>query len=164
MTKQKQGYKRIMGEIPNDVYNKITWYNKIGSFSLNVSRAIEICLTERVKEIEEEAIDYVKKNGGIVRGSDKDYNNAVEGIKTGLSAYEVYEIAISDMHTHPNQHILRSQVYLPLLPVNQMKFNEDKQKICFFVDKLPCFSIIPCDIMFDNAETIGGLKKQQIDE
>jgi len=164
MTKQKQGYKRIMGEIPNDVYNKITWYNKIGSFSLNVSRAIEICLTERVKEIEEEAIDYVKKNGGIVRGSDKDYNNVVEGIKTGLSAYEVYEIAISDMHTHPNQHILRSQVYLPLLPVNQMKFNEDKQKICFFVDKLPCFSIIPCDIMFDNAETIGGLKKQQIDE
>ena len=141
-----------MGEIPEDMYNKITWYNKIGLFSLNVSGAIEVCMSNAVGRIEEEAVDYIKRNGGISRGYTESYNNALEGIKAGLPAYETYQLAIKDMHIQPKQHIMRSQVYLPLLPVNKMKFKEDEQRIYFFVDELFCYSITPLDGPFKPEE------------
>lgn len=143
MANARKGFKRIMGEIPEEVHEKITWYNKISARTLNVSKAIEICLSREVEKIEQEAIDFVKENKGISRGSNVDYNNAVEGIKTGLPAYDVYKIAISNMFVRPRELSLRSRAYLPLLPVNRMHYDEEKQKICFFVDKLFCFSLSP---------------------
>ena len=154
MANTREGFKRIMGEISTETHEKILWYNKISPFSLNISKAIEICLTKEVKKIELEAIDFVKENRGIARGSTEDYNNAVEGIKAGLPVYDIYKLSLKTKHINPSQNYLRSEVYLPLLPINKMQFNEEKQKVCFFVDKLFCYSVSPysCDDLDDDSE------------
>lgn len=162
MANARPGYKRIMGEIPEEMHEKITWYNKISDYQLNVSKAIELCLTNKVAEIEQEAIDYIKTNGGIFRGNNEYYNKAVDGIKNGLSASDVYKTAIEEMHLQPKQNVLRSLVYLPLLPVNRMKFDENNQKICFFVDDMFCCRLSPFESNVLNEEEIRYLKAESI--
>lgn len=149
MPSAREGYKRITGEISEAMHNKITWYNKISAKPLNVSKAIEICIAQEVQKIEQEAVEFVRENKGIMRGSTEDYNKAVEGIKIGLPASEVYKIAISNIHYGSGLMDFGSTAYLPLLPVNRMHFDEDKQKICFFVDKVFCLALQPYDCKLD---------------
>lgn len=149
MPSARKGYKRITGEIPEAMHNKITWYNKISAKPLNVSKAIEICIAQEVQKIEHEAVEFVKENKGISQQSTENYNKVVEGIKAGLQASEVYKIAISDIPYHAGMMDFGSTAYLPLLPVNRMHFDEDKQKICFFVDKIFCLTIQPYDCKMD---------------
>jgi hypothetical protein len=51
-----------MGEIPKEMHEKITLYNKISDRPLNVSRAIEICMSQAVKKIEEDMVNDAREN------------------------------------------------------------------------------------------------------
>lgn len=157
MANARSGYKRIMGEIPEEMHEKIVWYNKISAFPLNVSKAIEICLTNKMEEIEQEAIDYIKNNGGISRRCNQNYNNTVDAIKAGLPVYDVYKIALEKDHITHKERDLRSLVYLPLLPINRMELNEEKQTVLFGVDNIVCLALSPFTDDWENLETLSEI-------
>jgi hypothetical protein len=136
----KEGYKNIMGAIPIDMHEKISHYNRISAKSLNVSKAIEQCLAKEVKKVEHEAVEYIRENHGIKHNNDSAYDATVADIKSGAAAPEVYFRALKRFDQKVFR-VLDSAAYLPLIPVNRMHLNEEKQKVCFFVDKLPVFAV-----------------------
>jgi rhamnose utilization protein RhaD (predicted bifunctional aldolase and dehydrogenase) len=136
----KEGYKNIMGAIPIDMHEKISHYNRISAKSLNVSKAIEQCLAKEVKKIEHEAVEFIQENHGIKQNNDTAYNATVADIQSGAAAPEVYSRAMKRFDQKAFRE-LDSAAYLPLLPVNRMHLNEEKQKVCFFVDKLSVFAV-----------------------
>lgn len=143
MTKLKIGYKQAMGEIPIEIHEKIAWYNKISDKSLNVSRTIERYLTAEVKKIEAEAVEVIKKRDTtIVACGDERYNAVVSDIKAGMLAPEVYRRMIKGIPKYEFKDFSTS-AYLPLLPVNKLDFNEEKQTVTFYVDDLAIYVLAP---------------------
>lgn len=115
MANARPGYKRIMGEIPEEMHEKITLYNKISDRPLNVSRAIELCMQQAVKKIDDELEQYAHEHEyecGMT--SDEIY----EAIKKDIDGGEVGANAI---HKH----------FIELLK-NQGPLNEMFMKMIIF--------------------------------
>lgn len=140
MPKTKAGYKKIMGEIPIETYEAIKAYNSISSKPLNVSRAIEQCLTEEVKKIQAETLDRVAKLGKIGLGahySDEEYELVVVDIETGMSAPEIYKMCVNSHYDNSDS----DTGWLKVLTANRMEHDREKQKITFYVDDVRIFAV-----------------------
>ena len=91
MANPREGFKRIMGEIPEEMHEKITLYNKISDRPLNVSKAIELCMEQAIKKIEDELINYAKESTDIyVIESDKYYTRLCKDIKDRILSPRVH--------------------------------------------------------------------------
>jgi hypothetical protein len=150
MPNQRQGYKRVIGEIPEEMHEIISHYNKVCPKNLNVSKAIEICLSKEIKKIQQEALDFVRDNGGMNRYNDRTYNSVVTDIQAGFEAPEIYRKVMKNFDYKSFKDI-ESAAYLPLIPVNRMVFKDEQQKVIFLVDSQPVFVITTVE---------AGLKEQ----
>jgi hypothetical protein len=85
MANPREGYKRIMGEIPEEMHEKITLYNKISDRPLNVSKTIELCVEHAIKKIEAELITDAKESNEVyVISSDRYYKILLKDTKGSL--------------------------------------------------------------------------------
>lgn len=85
MVNPREGFKRIMGEIPEEMHEKITLYNKISDRPLNVSKAIELCMEHAIKEIEAELVTDAKEIDEVyIIESDKYYEQLRKDLKSSL--------------------------------------------------------------------------------
>ena len=85
MANPRNGFKRIMGEIPEEMHEKITLYNKISDRPLNVSKAIELCMEYAIKKIEGELITYAKESENVYMiKSDKYYSRLCQGYQVKI--------------------------------------------------------------------------------
>lgn len=62
MPNSREGYKRVTGEIPNELYDKIKEFNKTSTRPINVSKVIENCLKKKWETVEKELVE----NGGVI--------------------------------------------------------------------------------------------------
>lgn len=63
--KTKVGYKRVCGEIPAEMQKQIATYNAISTKPLNISRIIELAVTEAVRNMEKEVAEAQNGSDGI---------------------------------------------------------------------------------------------------
>ena len=144
MANARKGYRRIMGEIPEKMHEKITLYNKISDRPLNVSKSIEQCITQAVKRFEKELVEQAsideKEFNFIIIKSDKIY----KAIKTDLEENELNDIGIY-------QHYLEmaKQEFMPddktiktmLFPINWVTWDDLEIPINFYAEGTLCFSL-----------------------
>jgi len=140
------GYSRIMGEIPRVMHEKIILYNKISDRPLNISKAIELCITRSVKRIDDELLEEasrIEDNTVMVLASDEIY----EEIKDDFGDKELNSI---DIHKHfreilirkysqPNDIIIKMVIY----PIDDVKYDESAQQVVFYAKGIRCFSLLP---------------------
>ena len=143
MANARPGYKRIMGEIPEAMHEKITLYNKISGRPLNVSKAIEICIQQAVKIIDEELIEHADANTGdcwrMIDGK------IYEAIKKDIEESDLNPVEI---HGHFIK-ILREKYTLDetfirfiLYPIDKVEY-EEPEEIHFYARDTHCFALYP---------------------
>lgn len=153
MVTSRKGYKRIMGEIPVEMHEKITQYNKISERPLNVSKAIELCMEQAVRKIDEELIIYADNNKealGIV--SDEYYEAIRKDIDDGLLGPKAIHKHFVEMIREHDSELVSSAggVFgdvgrIPLYPINKIKLGVFNQ-IDFCVNDVICFMLCPSDL------------------
>ena len=149
MANPREGFKRIMGEIPEEMHEKITLYNKISDRPLNVSKAIELCMEHAIKKIEDELINYAKESTDIyVIESDKYYTSLCKNIKNRI-------LSLRFIHKHMIQMIKRdgfdkmewdkhsAHGRIPLYPIDKVKLDGQNKHIVFYAKDIACFAVSP---------------------
>jgi hypothetical protein len=147
MANARPGYKRIMGEIPEEMHEKITLYNKISDRPLNVSRAIELCITQAWKKIEAELITEASDDeDGISIDSDVIYKAIKKDIDVGeFEAGEIYKHFIK---------LLKKEDLFKDIPLKQFLYPVDRVQhagtesepcipIIFMAKDIYCFALSP---------------------
>jgi hypothetical protein len=146
MANARPGYKRIMGEIPEEIHEKITLYNKTSDRPLNISKTIERCIQQAVKIIETELVEQAsideKECNFIIIHSDKIY----KAIKTDLEENELSDIGIYKHYlemvkqeTTPDDKTIKTMLY----PINWVTWNDLEIPIDFYAEDILCFSLAP---------------------
>ncbi|WP_048050995.1 hypothetical protein [Methanosarcina soligelidi] len=148
MANTRKGYKRIMGEIPVETHEKITQYNKITDRPLNVSKAIEICMEQAIKKIDEELITYAANNKdakGII--SDEYYKVLRKDIDDGLLGPKAIHKHFVEMMKKDGGELISAarrtfndSGRIPLYPINKVQLDINGS-IDFCVNDVVCFVI-----------------------
>ena len=151
MANPREGFKRIMGEIPEEMHEKITLYNKISDRPLNVSKAIELCMEHAIKKIEDELITYAKESNDVyVIESDKYYTRLYKDIKERV-------LSPRFIHKHMIQMLKRdgfdkmewdkhsAHGRIPLYPIDKVKLDKQTKYIMFYARDVTCFAVGPSD-------------------
>jgi hypothetical protein len=144
MPRVKTGYKKIMGEIPVETYEVIKAYNSFSLKPFNMSRAIELCLNNEIKKIQQEGLDYLrneqKKNksreGFDSFYSDEHYRQSVLDIEDGVSVQDLYERYVNAFYDMHNQ-----TGWLKVVTANRMEHNKEMKVIVFYIDDLCIFTV-----------------------
>jgi hypothetical protein len=151
MVNKRDGYVRVMGEIPEEIHDKIKRYNSIADFPLNVSRMIEnyIC-DQMMKYIDMYVLDEVQKRGLEHIASTEYYNAIVSDIQSGKPANEVYKNFI-EMLKRDGYEMKNTGVWLPIYPITDYKLNpEDKKQVVFIggtqYGEQPCVEVRPFNL------------------
>jgi|GEM_PF-2824182 len=149
MANARPGYKRIMGEIPEEMHEKITRYNKISERPLNVSRAIELCMQQAVKKIDNELLEEASRDESRC---DKISSKIYAKIKTDLDEDELNGIGIYDHYLKlvkqevmPDYETVKTMLY----PIDTVKYAGTKDEPCipivFYARGIHCFTLFPGD-------------------
>jgi len=156
MANTRKGYKRIMGEIPVEMHEKITQYNKISERPLNVSKAIEICMEQAVKKIDEELIVYAinnKESMGI--RSNEYYKVLRKDIDDGLLGPKAIHKHFVEMMKKDGCELINAiggtfndAVRIPLYPINKVEISII-DAINFCVNDVICFILCAPDPVDD---------------
>ena len=143
MPKTKAGYKKIMGEIPIEVYDSIKAYNSVSSKPLNVSRAIEQCLTAEVKKIQAEAAQHVKQEELLCGGmySEEFFDEILNDIDNDVAIPELYKKCVNKYCEICGKVDNESHPWLKLIPCTQMTVERDIEKINFLINDLVFFKL-----------------------
>jgi hypothetical protein len=143
MPKTKAGYKKIMGEVPITVYDSIKAYNSVSSKPLNVSRAIEQCLTAEVKKIQAETLTKAGTIGFGANYSDEEYELVSKyGLDNdkGITLPVFYEMCVASYRSYYGGSEIETG-WLRVLTPNRMEHDREKKKITFFVDDVCIFAV-----------------------
>jgi hypothetical protein len=149
MANTRPGYKRIMGEIPEEMHEKITLYNKISDRPLNVSKAIELCMQQAVKKIDTEILNELKENdGGSGISSDIIYAAIKKDLDEGkLNTVEIWNHfkQLLKEESPLNDISMKMMLY----PVDRIKHagtdSEPCVPIVFYAQDVHCLTLIPID-------------------
>ena len=149
MANPRNGFKRIMGEIPEEMHEKITLYNKISDRPLNVSKAIELCMEHAIKKIEAELITDAKESTEVyVIASDKYYNTLCKDIKGSLLSPRLIHRHIIQMLKSDgfdkiewDKHIAYGRI--PLYPIDKVKLDKQTKHVMFYAKDITCFAVGP---------------------
>jgi hypothetical protein len=156
MVNPREGFKRIMGEIPEEMHEKITLYNKISDRPLNVSKAIELCMEHAIKKIEAELVADAKESNDIyIIESGKYYELLLKDLKSSLLSPRL-------IHKH-FIHMLKNDgfdkfdwdkqsVYgrIPLYPIDKAKVDKHTKNVIFYAKDVTCFAVSPSRSDDDN--------------
>jgi hypothetical protein len=149
MANPREGYKRIMGEIPEEMHEKITLYNKISDRPLNVSKTIELCVEHAIKKIEAELITDAKENNEVyVINSNKYYKTLLKDTKGSLlSPRLIHRHLIQMLKNDGFDKIERDKhsVYgrIPLYPIDKVKLDKQTKHLIFSAKDVACFAVGP---------------------
>lgn len=156
MANPREGFKRIMGEIPEEMHEKITLYNKISDRPLNVSKAIELCMEHAIKKIEDELITYAKESKDVyIIISDKYYTRLSKDIKERTLSPRL-------IHKHIIQMLKSDGFYkmewdkhsaygrIPLYPIDKVKIDKQTKHVMFYAKDVACFAVCPSCSEDDN--------------
>jgi hypothetical protein len=149
MANPRNGFKRIMGEIPEEMHEKITLYNKISDRPLNVSKAIELCMEHAIKKIEGELITYAKESENIYMiKSDKYYSRLCKYIKSRSFSPRLIHKHIIQMvkidgfdKTEWDKHSAHGRI--PLFPIDNVKLDKQTKHVIFYAKDIACFAVGP---------------------
>lgn len=149
MANPREGFKKIMGEIPEEMHEKITLYNQISDRPLNVSKAIELCMELAIKKIETKLVADAKENNDVyIIESDKYYEMLRKDLKGSLLSPRL-------IHKH-FIHMLKKDgfdkfewdkhsVYgrIPLYPIDKVKVDKETKNVIFSAKDVTCFAVSP---------------------
>jgi hypothetical protein len=149
MANHRDGFKRIILEIPEEMHEKITLYNKISDHPLNVSKAIELCMEHAIKKIETELINYAKESSEVyLITSDKYYETLRKDLKGRLLSPRL-------IHKHMIQ-MLKNDGFdksewdkhsdygrIPLYPIDKVKLDKQTKNVVFYAKDVTCFVVGP---------------------
>jgi hypothetical protein len=149
MANPRNGYKRIMGEIPEEMHEKITLYNKISDRPLNVSKAIELCMEHAIKKIEAELITHAKESEDLyILESDRYYSNLRKDIKERtLSPRLIHKHMIRMLKDDGfekfewDKHSAYGRI--PLYPIDKVKIDKQTKRVMFYSKDVACFAVGP---------------------
>jgi len=147
MANPREGFKRIMGEIPEEMHEKITLYNKISDRPLNVSKAIELCMEHSIKKIESELITYAKESEDLYTiVSDKYYKILYKDVKSRtLSPRLIHKHVIHMLKndgfdkTEWDKHSAYGRI--PLFPIDNVKLDKQTKHVIFYAKDVACFAV-----------------------
>jgi len=164
MPKTKAGYKKIMGEIPIEAYEVIKAYNSVSSKPLNVSRAIEQCLTAEVKKIQAEAAQHVKNEGLICGGINAEdfYDKILKDIDNGVTIPELYKKCYAQAYEifgKVDTVDYEDNVWTKLVHCTQMTVDRESGKINFLIDDLVFFKLRRSN---NSPETIAAQNRTKL--
>jgi hypothetical protein len=149
MANPRSGSKRIMGEIPDEMHEKITLYNKISDRPLNVSKAIELCMEHAIKKIEAELITYAKESKELyVIVSDKYYETLRKDVKGSLLSPRLIHRHVIQMLKNDgfdkfewDKHSVYGRI--PLYPIDKVKLDKQTKHVIFYAKDTACFAVGP---------------------
>jgi len=149
MANPREGFKRIMGEVPEEMHEKITLYNKISDRPLNVSKAIELCMEHAIKKIEDELIAYAKESEDVyIIMSDKYYTRLCKDIKERtLSPRFIHKHVIQMLKSDGfdkmewDKHSTHGRI--PLYPIDKVKLDKQTKHVMFYAKDVVCFAVGP---------------------
>jgi hypothetical protein len=156
MVNPRNGFKRFIGEVPEEMHEKITLYNKISDHPLNVSKAIELCMEHAIKKIEAELVADAKESDNVyIIESDKYYEILRKDLKGSLLSPRL-------IHRH-FIHMLKKDgfdkfewdkhsVYgrIPLFPIDKVKLDKQTRNVIFYAKDVTCFAVSPSCSSEDN--------------
>lgn len=139
MANARPGYKRIMGEIPEEMHNKITHYNKVSDRPLNVSKAIELCLYEAVKKIDAEILAKAAEiEPPFIRAGG--YHAAVvNDINAGFNPAVIHKRFI-ELLRKDGWKMVHSGAMLPLYPIDRVEIDKSGV-VLFYAGDIHCFGV-----------------------
>jgi len=151
MTNARKGYKRVMGEIPEELHEKIMLFNKISDRPLNVSKSIEQCITRAWEKIEKELFEEpLDEDGPINIDSTAIYTTIKKDLEEGkLSPSEIYKHFIKLLKKEGlfDNINIRHMLY-PIDRVQHAGEKQDYVAIIFLSQNINCFALFPnntCD-------------------
>lgn len=133
----KEGMKRVCVDIPEDMHEKITQFNKISTRPVNMSRVMELALTKEISKINTEILEYVKENGAETIINDTFYDGVLAEVKKNISPVEIQCAVVKNMRKN---HYDTGRIGLYL--VNRIEVNEETKEISFFDNETCCFKIV----------------------
>jgi len=161
MPKTKAGYKKIMGEIPISIYDSIKLYNSVSSKPLNVSRAIEQCLTAEVKKIQTEAAQHVKQEEllcGVIYSVDF-YDEILKDIDNGVIFPELYKKCTDYLGLYKDEPDYEDKAWASLVHCTQMTVDRETGKINFLIDDTVFFRLRRSN---NSPETIAAQNRTKL--
>jgi hypothetical protein len=138
-----------MVEIPEEMLEKITLYNKISDHPLNVSKAIELCMELAIKKIETELINYAKESSEVyLITSDKYYETLRKDLKGRLLSPRIIHRHMIQMLKNDgfdkfkwDKHSAYGRI--PLYPIDKVKLDKQTKNVVFYAKDVACFSVGP---------------------
>lgn len=144
MANARPGYKRIMGEIPNETHAKITMYNQISDRPLNVSKAIELCMEQAVRKIDAELIAYAEEGeGGSAIISDRYYKALIKDVKNGSLSSNAIRKHLVGMLNLDGIRVRDFAIRMILYPIDKVKLDDESGDILFYAGDVRCFAVCP---------------------
>lgn len=140
MPNAREGFKRITGEIPIEMYEKITHYNRVSSRIVNVSKTIERCLAQEVKKIDTEIIEEAKTGCQEIVNDDY-YNQILADVKAGKKPAEIHKHFIETLR-NDGFKMLHSGAFLPLYPIDRVEHSELTKSFRFMAKDVTCFVVV----------------------
>ena len=144
MATTRKGFKRIMGEIPEEMHEKITTYNKISDRPLNVSKAIELCMAQAIKKIDAELIAEATDNdtNGIY-ASDECFKAIHEDIKAGLLGPRAILKHYVEILKKEGYDLINDIGKIQLYPIDRVEYKDEPDQVSFYAKGVICFGICP---------------------
>jgi hypothetical protein len=139
MPNAREGFKRITGEIPIEMYDKITHYNKVSNRTINVSKTIELCLAQEIKKIDDEVIkSAIHDSMQLI--SDDYYNSVLTDVNSGKKPAETHSHLIEVLR-NDGFKMLHSGAHLPLYPIDKVEHDEATKSFRFKANGIVCFVV-----------------------
>lgn len=135
----KKGMKRVCADIPEEMHNKITQFNKISARPVNMSRVMELALNDEISKINTEILEYVKKKGAEAILSDIFYEGVLSEVKSKSSPSKIQHDVVKNLKDNHYDSGL-----IGIYPVNKIEVNEETKEILFLNYDLCCFKVAAC--------------------
>ena len=120
----KEGFKRITGELPVLLHAKITYFNKISSHPINVSKLIENCVAQELMKIESQILEEIKDRDPELLGNNELHAEVLAKVDAEESASTIQLYVITQMLKGKEMEYV-----FPLLNVTTVKVSDNKRLI-----------------------------------
>lgn len=145
----REGFKRITGELPVLLHAKITYFNKISSHPINVSKLIENCVAQELMKIESQILEEIKDRDPELLGNNELHAEVLAKVDAEESANAIQLYVITQMLKGKEMEYV-----FPLLDVTKVKVSDNKRLIKFIADNKICFVLAPADVTFEDLKEI----------
>jgi hypothetical protein len=133
-----------MGEIPDEMHKKINYYNKTSDRPLNVSKAIEICITKAVQKIDAELIENAAETPDdkkILHFRQKEYDALYNDVKSEALCPKILQKCA---YQYILNNIIGEDVLyeiVSMLPIDKVAIDKNPERISFYAKDVLGFAI-----------------------